>query len=192
LTHVYGPYFYHCNISPTPSRHQPGRQTLYAERWLKPLPTNRLAVFLVHKMSPTTLQLPAGHDHRQMAIADSYNPNASASNLWVGLVQQPSSTAGNLRFQEWQKPYHFWTRTDANGNFSIPGVIAAGNYTLYAFGPGAAGTFQSQPNPAAARRTQWIFQPHPSFVNRAIGFALTLPKIPESDIACVGCIADRN
>src|ERR1035441_4598017 len=30
-------------------------------------------------------------------------------------------------------------------NFTIPNVIAGANYTLYAFGPGAAGTFQSQP-----------------------------------------------
>ena len=51
---------------------------------------------------------------------------------------------GNYDFQQWAKPYQFWVKTGANGNFIIPGVIAGGNYTLYAFGPGAAGTFQSQ------------------------------------------------
>ena len=42
------------------------------------------------------------------------------------------------------KPYQFWVKTDTNGNFTIPNVIAGTNYTLYAFGPGAAGTFMSQ------------------------------------------------
>ena len=42
------------------------------------------------------------------------------------------------------KPYQFWMKTAPNGNFIIPNVIAGNNYTLYAFGPGAAGTFMSQ------------------------------------------------
>ena len=84
----------------------------------------------------------------QIAINDIYSPNASASNLWVGVIQQPLTGAtaanGGYDFQEWMKPYQFWIRTDANGNFTLPNVIAGANYTLYAFGPGAAGTFQSQ------------------------------------------------
>ncbi|MGH7954309.1 MAG: polysaccharide lyase family protein, partial [Limisphaerales bacterium] len=43
------------------------------------------------------------------------------------------------------KPYQFWIKTGANGDFNIPDVITGANYTLYAFGPGAAGTFMSQP-----------------------------------------------
>ena len=53
----------------------------------------------------------------------------------------------------------FWVKTDTNGNFTIPNIIAGTNYTLYAFGPGAAGTFQSQnqtggnsPNTLSLRR----------------------------------------
>jgi autotransporter-associated beta strand protein len=80
----------------------------------------------------------------QIVINDIYNPNASASNLWVGVEQQPNTTDGVYDFQLWMKPYEFWVRTDANGNFTIPNVIAGNNYTLYAFGPGAAGTFMSQ------------------------------------------------
>jgi autotransporter-associated beta strand protein len=81
----------------------------------------------------------------QIVINDIYNPNASASNLWVGVEQQPNpSSTVTYDFQKWYKPYQFWVKTDANGNFSIPNVIAGANYTLYAFGPGAAGTFQSQ------------------------------------------------
>jgi autotransporter-associated beta strand protein len=81
----------------------------------------------------------------KIAINDIYNPNASASNLWVGVEQQPNpSSTITYDFQKWYKPYQFWVKTDANGNFTIPDVIAGANYTLYAFGPGAAGTFQSQ------------------------------------------------
>jgi autotransporter-associated beta strand protein len=80
----------------------------------------------------------------QFVINDSGNPNASAANLWVGVVQQPITTDSVYDFQQWMKPYQFWVKTDTNGNFTIPNVIAGANYTLYAFGPGAAGTFMSQ------------------------------------------------
>ncbi len=79
----------------------------------------------------------------QFVINDPYNPAGTASNLWVGLVQQPLTIDGVYDFQEWEKPYQFWVKSDANGNFALPNVIAGGNYTLYAFGPGAAGTFMS-------------------------------------------------
>ena len=80
----------------------------------------------------------------QFVINDTFNPNASASNLWVGIVQQPAVSDGVYDFQEWCKAYEFWTRSDPNGNFTITNVIPGNNYTLYAFGPGAAGTFMSQ------------------------------------------------
>ena len=80
----------------------------------------------------------------QMVINDTNNPNASASNLWVGVVQQPAVSDGVYDFQEWCKAYEFWTKTAADGSFSLTNVIAGTNYTLYAFGPGAAGTFMSQ------------------------------------------------
>jgi autotransporter-associated beta strand protein len=80
----------------------------------------------------------------RMVINDSGNPNASGSNLWVGIVQQPSTADGVYDFQLWYKPYQFWVKTDGNGNFTIPAVISGSNYTLYAFGQGAEGTFMSQ------------------------------------------------
>ncbi len=80
----------------------------------------------------------------QISINDSGNPNATASNLWVGLVRQPATTTATYDFENWVRPYQFWVKTDANGNFTIPNVIATNNYTLYAFGPGAEGTFMSQ------------------------------------------------
>jgi rhamnogalacturonan endolyase len=83
----------------------------------------------------------------QIVIADSGNPNASAANLWVGVAQQPSTPTvpAPTDFQLWGKNYQFWTHTDSNGNFAIPNVVTGSNYTLFAFGQGAIGQFQSQP-----------------------------------------------
>jgi autotransporter-associated beta strand protein len=77
-------------------------------------------------------------------IADSGNPNASPAGLWVGVAQQPPSSENSADFQLWEKNFQYWVRSDACGNFAIPNVIAGANYTLFAFGPGAIGTFQSQ------------------------------------------------
>jgi rhamnogalacturonan endolyase len=85
-----------------------------------------------------------GTVHGKLVINDPGNPNASAAGTWVGLEQQPQTTNGTYDFQKWLKPYQYWVQSDANGNFSIPNVIAGDNYTLWAYGPGAAGTFMSQ------------------------------------------------
>jgi len=77
-------------------------------------------------------------------IADSGNPNASPAGLWVGVAQAPPSSENSADFQLWEKNFQYWVKSDANGNFTIPNVIASANYTLFAFGPGAIGTFQSQ------------------------------------------------
>ena len=79
----------------------------------------------------------------KFVIRDSGNPNASAGGLWVGLQQQPQTYKGFYDFQKWSKTYQFWVKTEADGSFTIPYVIAGDNYLLWAFGPGAAGTFLS-------------------------------------------------
>ena len=82
----------------------------------------------------------------QLAINDPDNRNPTVSGTWVGVVQQPitSSTPQFYDFQKWLKPYQYWTQTSSSGSFTIPDVIAGANYTLWAYGPGAAGTFLSQ------------------------------------------------
>jgi len=82
----------------------------------------------------------------QIVVADSGNPNASAAGLWVGVMQQPPSSLDppTTDFQNFAKNYQFWVKTDTNGDFVVPNVIAGTNYTLLAFGPGAIGLFQSQ------------------------------------------------
>ena len=79
----------------------------------------------------------------KLVIKDSGNPHASAAGLWVGLQIQPQTYKGFYDFQKWSKTYQFWVRTDGDGRFAIPHVIPADNYHLWAFGPGAAGTFLS-------------------------------------------------
>ena len=72
-----------------------------------------------------------------LAINDLYNPGASAAGLWVGLA--PDN--GGVDFQQQYLTYQFWVQTGPGGAFSIPNVLP-GTYDLWAFGPGAAGTFQ--------------------------------------------------
>ncbi len=80
----------------------------------------------------------------KIVIKDSGNPNASAAGLWVGLQQQPQTYKGFYDFQKWSKTYQWWVKTEADGSFSIPHVIAGEEYLLWAFGPGTPGTFLSQ------------------------------------------------
>jgi rhamnogalacturonan endolyase len=145
-THVYGPYFIYCNnISTSITDTNQAAQALYADALAQA--AAEATAWPYSWFTSVPAYAPAsnrGTVTGQIVINDSYNPNASASNLWVGVMQQPSTTSATYDFQKWMKPYQFWVRTDANGNFAIPDVIAGANYTLYAFGPGAAGTFQSQ------------------------------------------------
>ncbi len=146
-THVYGPYFIYCNNTPgsTTNTNQ-AAQDLYADALAQATAESTAWPYSWFTSVPDYANASTrGAISGQIVINDAYNPNASASNLWVGVVQQPSSTANIYDFQEWMKPYQFWVRTDPNGNFTISNVTAGANYTLYAFGPGAAGTFQSQP-----------------------------------------------
>ncbi len=78
-------------------------------------------------------------------IQDSGNPQASNAGIWVGLVEQPITIHNARDFQKWFKPYQYFTQTDAAGNFTLANVLPGQNYTLWAYGPGAAGTFLSQP-----------------------------------------------
>jgi rhamnogalacturonan endolyase len=145
-THLYGPYFIYCNnITNSITDTNQAAQTLYADALAQASAEQGAWPYAWFTNESSYAQSSSrGTVTGQIVINDIYNPNASGSNLWVGVIQQPVTTTGTYDFQEWMKPYQFWVKTDANGNFMIPNVIAGTNYTLYAFGPGAAGTFQSQ------------------------------------------------
>ena len=143
---VCGPHFIYCDaITNTITATNTAAQTLYADALAQADAETAAWPYAWFNNSNYTPASGRGTITGKISIVDTYNPNASASNLWVGVEQQPATnTTITYDFQKWYKPYQFWVKTDANGNFTIPNVIAGSNYTLYAFGPGAAGTFQSQ------------------------------------------------
>ena len=109
------------------------------------------------------------------------NFNPAVAGTWVGLESQPQTSTGTYDFQKWLKPYQFWAQTDSGGNFTIPDVIAGTNYTLYAFGPGIAGTFTSQhqtamPGGSPVDPPLEVDVPSPSFnVSVTAGQTTTVP-----------------
>jgi len=143
---VCGPHFIYCNaITNTITTTNAAAQALYSDALAQAAAEATAWPYAWFNNPNYTPASSRGTVSGQIVINDIYNPNASASNLWVGVEQQPNpASTVTWDFQEWYKPYQFWVKTDANGNFVIPNVIAGANYTLYAFGPGAAGTFQSQ------------------------------------------------
>jgi rhamnogalacturonan endolyase len=144
-TRVSGPYFIYCNnVTNTLTGAAQTAAALFADAQAQAAAEQTAWPYSWFTNANYTPASNRGAVSGQMVIADSGNPNATASNLWVGVVQQPVTTDGVYDFQQWEKPYQFWVRSDAQGRFSIPNVIAGSNYTLYAFGPGAAGTFMSQ------------------------------------------------
>jgi len=144
-TKVYGPYFIYCNnLSNTVTDETQASIALYADAQAQAAAEQPAWPYSWFTNANYTPAAGRGTITGTMVINDGGNPNASTANLWVGAVIQPSTTDGVHDFQEWMKPYQFWTKTDNYGNFTISNVIAAANYTLYAFGPGAPGTYLSQ------------------------------------------------
>ena len=143
---VCGPHFIYCNaITNAITVTNTAAQTLYTDALAQADAEKGAWPYIWFTNSYYASAAQRGTVMGKIVIADTYNPNASASNLWVGVELQPNpSSTATYDFQKWYKPYQFWVKTDASGNFSIPNVIATNGYTLYVFGPGAAGTFQSQ------------------------------------------------
>ncbi len=144
-TRVSGPYFiYFNNVTNTMTNAFQTAQALFTDAQAQAVAEQSAWPYYWFTNASYAPASQRGTVSGQIVISDSGNPNASASNLWVGVVRQPITTDGVYDFQEWEKPYQFWVKSGANGNFIIPNVIATNNYTLYAFGPGANGTFMSQ------------------------------------------------
>jgi rhamnogalacturonan endolyase len=144
-TKVSGPYFIYCNnVTNALTNACQTAQALFADAQAQAAAEQSAWPYSWFTNANYAPASGRGTVSGQLVINDIYNPGTTASNLWVGVVQQPVTTDDVYDFQEWMKPYQFWAETDSNGNFTIPNVIAGSNYTLYAFGQGAAGTFMSQ------------------------------------------------
>ncbi|HZI32185.1 MAG TPA: hypothetical protein VFF11_07575, partial [Candidatus Binatia bacterium] len=132
-TKVCGPYFIYCNhVSNTLTGTNAPAQALYQDALAQTVAEESAWPYSWFTNADYAPASNRGTVTGKFIINDSGNPNASAANLWVGLVQQPSTITGTYDFQQWAKPYQFWTKTDTNGNFTISNVIAGANYTLYA------------------------------------------------------------
>jgi hypothetical protein len=138
---VYGPYFIYFNQVPAGTANP--QTVLFADAQAQAAAEQSAWPYTWFQNSAYVQQSGRGTVTGKIVINDSGNPNASAAGLWVGLAQTPSSTTSNADFQFFAKDYQYWVKTDANGNFTIPHVIAGSNYILYAFGPGAIGLFAS-------------------------------------------------
>ena len=69
-------------------------------------------------------------------VRDPAKPALTGGGAWIGLAQP--NPGGNWQFES--KHYQYWTRTAADGAFTISN-IRPGSYTLYAFTRGAVGEF---------------------------------------------------
>ena len=144
-TKVDGPYFIYCNnVTNTLTGTNPPALALYNDALAQAAAEAGAWPYYWFTNANYASAAKRGTVTGKIIIADSGNPNAAAAGLWVGLIQQPATTTGTYDFQQWVKPYQFWTKTDTNGNFAVNDVIAGTNYTLYAFGPGAPAMFMSQ------------------------------------------------
>ena len=144
-TKVYGPHFIYCNnITNTITDSTQASSALYYDAVAQAAAEQTAWPYNWFTNANYAGASNRGAVSGTIIINDAYNPNASPAGLWVGVIQQPSTVTNIYDFTQWMKPYQFWVKTDTNGNFTIPNVIAGTNYTLYAFGPGAAGTFMSK------------------------------------------------
>jgi rhamnogalacturonan endolyase len=73
----------------------------------------------------------------RLLINDPLKPAITGANAMVGLAA-PEETHGN--WQRQSKGYQYWTKADANGNFTIP-AIRPGTYTLHAYTTGVVEEF---------------------------------------------------
>ena len=144
-TKVCGPYFIYCNnITNALAGTNAPAQALYNDAQAQGVAETGAWPYSWFTNANYARAANRGTVTGKINISDSGNPNASAAGLWVGLIQQPVTSTSTYDFQQWVKPYQFWTKTDTNGNFAVSNVIAGANYTLYAYGPGAPGMFMSQ------------------------------------------------
>ena len=183
-TKTCGPWFYYINDVPAGCHHrrQAGRRTPALQQmpaWRgQPTRRQKPAAVCVVLSTQTIFRLPGrGNGQGRIVINDVGNPNASAAGTWVGLEQQPQTIKGFYDFQKWLKPYQFWAQADKDGNFTVPNVIAGENYTLWAYGPGAAGTLLSQEQVGGKPPLEYTLPAKPFAVNVTAGQTSNLGTI---------------
>ncbi len=131
-TKVYGPYLLLLTDKPTGNENwaaakerQQVEKQLWPYKWVK----DTIAY------PPASLR---GSITGKFVVVDSKKPSFTGAFAWVG-VTDLSDGASNFQFES--KHYHYWIKSDANGNFTIPNV-RAGTYSLFAFVDGMVGEYR--------------------------------------------------
>lgn len=87
----------------------------------------------------------------KFVVTDPYKSALNGANAWIGVTQYgANNTQQNWQFES--KNYHYWVKTDANGNFTIPNV-RPGTYILSALKTGATGEFELKNVSVSAGKT---------------------------------------
>ncbi len=168
-----GPFFYYVNSVPASiTDPRQASQLLFQDALAQAQAEHKAWPYAWFKQGGYVPEQGRGTVTGKLVIADPGNPHASAADVWVGLEQQPPSSKPVCDFQKYLKAYQFWVKTGADGSFRIPHVIAGSNYTLWAYGPGAAGTFLSQEQ-TGGRPPLEIDTPARPFAVKVIAGALT-------------------
>jgi rhamnogalacturonan endolyase len=138
VTKIYGPFFYYVNkVSPgTANAHD----VLFADAIAQAKAEQAAWPYTWFENTGDGTYVPASGRATvsgTLAITDPGAPTASPAGMWIGLAPDDGVDPEDQFFT-----YQFWVKTGADGSFLIPHVLP-GRYALYAFGPGAAGTFKS-------------------------------------------------
>ena len=131
---VYGPWFYYVNKVPagTADFHN----ALFADAIAQAKAEQAAWPYTWFKDTGYVPETGRGTVSGTFSINDPGAPNASPAGMWIGLAPD-----NGVDFQFQFFTYQFWVKTASDGSFTIPHV-RPGSYALYAFGPGAAGTFK--------------------------------------------------
>lgn len=136
---MYGPYLLYCNSTESPTA---AGDVLWADA--------KAQVEAEKAAWPYTWL--ANEDHPaasgrswvkgKLVIKDPLKPSVNSAGAWVGLAAPAKNRASNWQYQ--CRGYQYWTRADAEGNYTLPGV-RPGTYALYAFNNGAVDEYTQSP-----------------------------------------------
>jgi rhamnogalacturonan endolyase len=131
---IYGPWFYY--INKVPAGTADFHNVLFQDAIAQSKAEQAAWPYSWFKDPDYPAEAGRGTVSGTFAITDPGAPNASPAGMWIGLAPDNGT---DFQFQFFT--YQFWVKTAADGSFTIPHV-RPGSYALYAFGPGAPGTFK--------------------------------------------------
>jgi len=129
---IYGPYMLYASTKETAEENwldAKAKASYEKTQWPYSWLTNTPSYPLAHER---------GNINGTLKIEDSFKPQVSGKNAWIGLVQLSEENTHGWEMES--KNYQYWVKTDESGNFNIS--ARPGTYTLYAFTEGIAEEFK--------------------------------------------------